>query len=53
VSLEAEHPDSQALIGALTARGLGDAVKVRHSPHPRMIVHLRHRDGRETTLTSA
>ena len=52
-ALEAEHPDSQALRTALTARGLGDAVKLRQSPHPRMIAHLRHRDGREVTLTSA
>jgi len=52
-SLEAEHPDSQALRGSLTARGLTDAVKVRQSPHPRLIAHLRHKDGREVTLTSA
>ncbi len=51
-ALEAEHPDAQALRGALTDRGLGDAVKVRQSPHPRLIAQLRHRDGREVTLTS-
>lgn len=53
VSFEAEHPDPQSVIAALTARGLAEAVKVRQSPHPRMIAHLRHRDGREATLTSA
>lgn len=52
-SLEAEHPDTQALRGSLTARGLAEAVKVRQSPHPRLIAHLRHKDGREVTLTSA
>lgn len=52
-SLEAEHPDAVALRASLTDRGLADAVKVRQSPHPRIIVHLRHRDGREVTLTSA
>jgi len=52
-AFEAEHPDAQALRTALIARGLGDAVKLRQSPHPRMIAHLRHRDGREVTLTSA
>jgi hypothetical protein len=53
VSLEAEHPDTQALHGSLTARGLADAVKIRQSPHARLIAHLRHKDGREVTLTSA
>lgn len=52
-SFEAEHPDLQAVRTALAARGLGDAVKLRQSPHPRLIAHLRHRDGREVTLTSA
>lgn len=51
-SLEAEHPDTQALHGALNARGLTDAVKIRMSPQRRLIVHLRHKDGREVTLTS-
>lgn len=52
-SLEAEHPEMQAVRSALDARGLSDAVKLRQSPHPRLIAHLRHRDGREVTLTSA
>jgi hypothetical protein len=52
-SLEAEHPDLSALRAALADRGLGDAVKLRQSPHPRLIAHLRHRDGRDVTLTSA
>lgn len=52
-ALEAEHPEAQSVIQALTARGLGDAVKVRQSPHPRMVAQLRHRDGRDVTLTSA
>lgn len=52
-ALEAEHPDAQALRGALTDRGLGDVVKIRSSPHPRLIAQLRHRDGREVTMTSA
>lgn len=52
-SLEAEHPDIQALRESLAARGLADAVKCRQSPHPRLIAHLRHKDGREVTLTSA
>jgi hypothetical protein len=52
-ALEAEHPDAQALRGALIDRGLAEAVKVRPSPHPRLVARLRHRDGREVTLTSA
>jgi len=52
-SLEAEHPDANALRASLADRGLADAVKVRPSPHPRLVVRLRHRDGREVTLTSA
>jgi len=52
-ALEAEHPEADALRASLTSRGLGDTVKVRQSPHPRLVVHLRHRDGREVTLTSA
>ena len=51
--LEAEHPDAAAVRSSLTVRGLADAVKVRQSPHPRLIAHLRGRDGREVTLTSA
>ncbi|MBR0649564.1 VOC family protein [Roseomonas terrae] len=53
VSLDAEHPDTQALHAALNARGLTEAVKIRHSPQSRLIAHLRHKDGREVTLTSA
>ncbi|MBW6397935.1 VOC family protein [Roseomonas sp. HJA6] len=52
-ALEAEHPETQALHTALAARGLGDVVKIRQSPHSRLIAHLRHKDGREATLTSA
>ena len=52
-SLEAEHPDTQALHASLNVRGLSDAVKIRQSPHARLIAHLRHKDGREVTLTSA
>ncbi len=53
LALEAEHPEVPALHAALAARGLDEAVKLRPSPHPRLIAHLRHRDGREATLTSA
>ncbi len=51
--MEAEHPETDALRIALSERGLDDQVKVRHSPHARLVVHLRHKDdGREVTFTS-
>lgn len=52
-AMEAEHPDTDALRIALSERGLDDQVKVRHSPHARLVVRLRlGKDGREVTLTS-
>ena len=51
-AMEAEHPEYDAVRVALSERGLDDQVKVRHSPHARLIVHLRHKDGRDVTFTS-
>jgi hypothetical protein len=51
--LEAQHPDMNALRQAIAARGLGEAVKLRHSPNPRLLAHLSHQDGREAVLASA
>jgi hypothetical protein len=51
--LEAQHPDMYALRQAIAARGLEEALKLRHSPSPRLVAHLRHRDGREAVLASA
>ena len=48
-----EQGAQHTLCVAPGAQGLSDAVKVRQSPHPRMVAHLRFRDGREVTLTSA
>jgi hypothetical protein len=42
-----------ALRQAIAARGLEEAIKLRQSPSPRLIAHLRHRDGREAVLASA
>ena len=33
-------------------RGLAEAIKLRQSPSPRLIAHLRHLDGQEAVLTS-
>jgi hypothetical protein len=52
-SLEAQHPDMDALRQAIAARGLEEAIKLRQSPSPRLIARLRHRDGREAVLASA
>lgn len=51
-ALEAEHPEADALRTALDERGLGEALKVKRGPHPRLIAHLRGKDGVEHTLTS-
>jgi hypothetical protein len=42
-----------ALRQAIAARGLEEAIKLRHSPSPRLIAYLRHGDGREAVLASA
>lgn len=53
VGIEGEHPEADAVRAALADRGLDDQVKVRQSPHARLVVHLRRADGRDVTLTSA
>jgi hypothetical protein len=50
--LEAEHPESDAVRALLAERGLEDAVKVRQSPHARLIARLRRADGTEVSLSS-
>jgi hypothetical protein len=52
-SLEAQHPNMDALREAIAARGLAEAIKLRQSPSARLIAHLRHQDGREAVLASA
>ncbi len=52
VSLEAEHPEHDAVRNALAQRGLEESMKVRRSPHPRLVARLRKADGGETVLTS-
>jgi hypothetical protein len=53
LALEAEHPDPGVLRGALAQRGLDEAVRVKASPHARLIARLRCPDGRESVLASA
>lgn len=52
MALEAQHPDMDALRAALAARGLAETLTLRQSPAPRLVAQLRHRDGREATLTT-
>lgn len=52
LALEAEHPEADAVRAALAARGLEEAVRLRASPHPRLVARLRRADGAETTLRS-
>lgn len=52
LQLEAEHPEADAVRGALAERGLEEAVRVRRSPHARLLARLRRADGQEVTLSS-
>jgi hypothetical protein len=53
VSLEAELREVDALRQALAARGLDEAVKLRHSPHARLVARFARADGGEAVLASA
>ena len=52
LALEAEHPEAEALRAALAERGLEEALRVRRSPHARLVARLRRPDGGEVALTS-
>jgi hypothetical protein len=51
-ALEAEHPEVDALRKALAGRGLDEAVKLRRSPHARLLARFQRADGSEAVLTS-
>jgi hypothetical protein len=52
-ALEAEHPEVDGLRNALAQRGLEEAVRLRRSPHARLVARLILPDGTDATLTSA
>ncbi|TCZ61385.1 VOC family protein [Roseicella aquatilis] len=52
LQLEAEHPDADAVKAALADRGLEETLRVRRSPHARLVARLRRADGQEVTLSS-
>jgi hypothetical protein len=52
VALEAEHPEVDGLRNALAQRGLDEALRIRRSPHPRLVARFARADGSEAALTS-
>lgn len=52
IALEAEHPEAEAVRAALRERGLEEALRVRQSPHARLVARLRRPDGTEVALSS-
>jgi len=52
VALEAEHPDVDALRNALAQRGLDGALRLRRSPHVRLVARFSRADGRDAVLAS-
>ena len=52
LALEAEHPDPDSVRHALAARGLEDALRLRRSPHLRLLARLTRADGQEVVLAS-
>jgi hypothetical protein len=53
LALEAEHPDPDAVRRALAGRGLEEALRLRRSPHARLIARFTRPDGAEAVLASA
>jgi hypothetical protein len=51
-ALEGEHPELDALRAALAQRGLDEAIRLRRSPHPRLLARFTRPDGTEAVLTS-
>ena len=52
VALEAEHPEADSVRSALRERGLEEVLRVRQSPHARLLARIRRPDGKEARLTS-
>lgn len=51
-ALEADHPEPEALRNALAQRGLDEALRLRRSPHARLVARLTRPDGTEAVLAS-
>ncbi|HEV7263847.1 MAG TPA: VOC family protein [Falsiroseomonas sp.] len=53
VALEAEHPETDSVRNGLAQRGLEEAIRLRRSPHARLVARFTLPDGREAVLASA
>jgi hypothetical protein len=53
VALEAEHPEVDAVRMALAGRGLEEAIRLRRSPHARLVARFTRPDGTDVVLASA
>jgi hypothetical protein len=53
VALEAEHPEVDGVRLALAGRGLEEAIRLRRSPHARLLARFTRADGTEAVLASA
>jgi hypothetical protein len=51
-ALEADHPEVDSLRNALAQRGLEEALRLRRSPHARLVARFALPDGREAVLSS-
>jgi hypothetical protein len=51
-ALEADHPEVDSLRNALAQRGLEEALRLRRSPHARLVARFALPDGREAVLAS-
>ncbi|MFC7689317.1 VOC family protein [Paeniroseomonas aquatica] len=52
LALEAEHPEADAVRDGLAERGLETVLKLRQSPHARLLARLKRADGTEVALSS-
>jgi hypothetical protein len=53
LALEAEHPEVDGVRIALAGRGLEEAIRLRRSPHARLVARFTRADGTEVVLSSA
>jgi hypothetical protein len=51
-ALEAEHPEVDGVRNALAQRGLDEALRIRRSPHARLLARFTRADGTEAVLAS-
>jgi hypothetical protein len=52
LALEAEHPEADMVRDSLAERGLETVLKLRQSPHARLLARFKRADGTEVALSS-